>query len=151
MNKPKVDALSADKATLADDIDNSIDKNFIASMSAAMEINSKVKKLEEMRTTQRRNPKELKLILETKYEGCYEKSLIQKLEGQIKEANRKKQEMRQNNSKPEMKSRESILRSELFLVQVLNLKLRSLQAIFKINLSDLSDEELTKRKNDLPK
>ena len=51
MNKPKVDALSADKATLADDIDNSIDKNFIASMSAAMEINSKVKKLEEMRTT----------------------------------------------------------------------------------------------------
>ena len=59
--------------------------------------------------------------------------------------------MRQNNSKPEMKSRESILRSELFLVQVLKLKLRSLQAIFKINLSDLSDEELTKRKNDLPK
>ena len=81
MNKAKVDALSADKATLADDIDNSIDENFIASMSTAMEINSKVEKPEEMRTKCRRNPKELKLILETKYEECYEKSLIQKLEG----------------------------------------------------------------------
>ena len=50
-----------------------------------------------------------------------------------------------------MKLRGSILRSEQFLVQVLKLKLRSLQAIFKINLFDLSDEELAKRKNDLPK
>ena len=62
MSQEKIDALSIEESTIADDISDFIDENQVENMLDASEIYNKIRKLEELRTGYRRKHKESKIL-----------------------------------------------------------------------------------------
>ena len=75
MSQEKIDALSIEESRISDDTSDFIDENQVEDMVDASEIDSKISKLEELRTGYRRKHKELKILDGISYEDLYGKSV----------------------------------------------------------------------------
>ena len=80
IKQEKIHALSIEESTVADDISDLINENQVEDMLDASENDSKIRKLEELKTGYRSKDKELKILCGTSYECLYgenaEKTLI---------------------------------------------------------------------------
>ena len=75
MSQEKIEALSIEESTIADNISDFIDVTQVKDMLHASEIDNKIIKLEELRTGYRRKHKELKILHGIWYEDLYGKSV----------------------------------------------------------------------------
>ena len=73
MAKEKIDALAIDESAIADDIADYIDENEVEDATSISEIEGKINKIEQLRTSYRKKHKKLKLMLGSKYGEVYEK------------------------------------------------------------------------------
>ena len=106
MEKEKIDALAIDESTIADDIADYIDENEFEDATSISEIEGKISKKEQLRTSYRKKHKELKLMLGLKHGEVYEKDHDKKLSSVkefIKKANHFKKEMTEHKSKVDIK------------------------------------------------
>ena len=71
MDKKKVDAIRVGLSTIADDIEDFIDENEIDEISTTSEVDYKVSKIEELRTSYRKLYNELEYFSEASYEELY--------------------------------------------------------------------------------
>ena len=106
MEKEKIDALAVDESTIAEDIADYIDENEVEDATSISEIEGKINKIEQLRTSYRKKHKELKLMLGSKYGEVYEEDYDRKLSSvkeYIKKANHFKKEMIEHKSKADIK------------------------------------------------
>ena len=75
MPQEKIDALSIEESTIADDITDFIDENQVEDMLDASEIDNKISKFKELRPGYRRKHKEFKILSGISYEDLYGKSV----------------------------------------------------------------------------
>ena len=154
MEKEKIDALAIDESTIADDIADYIDENEVEDATSISEIEGKINKIEQLRTSYRKKHKELKLMLGSKYGEVYEKDHDKKLSSvkeYIKKANHFKKEMIEHKSKADIKLEASKIRSKVFLFEEVETTIKSLYGKFSANIIDMNDDEISDRKNELPK
>ena len=78
MSHEQIDALSIEELTIPDDISDFIDENQVEDMLDASETDSKISKLEEFRTSYRRNHNELKILSGISYENLYGKKMLRR-------------------------------------------------------------------------
>ena len=150
MEKEKIDALPIDESTIAD----YIDENEVGDVSSVAEIEGKINKIEELRTAYRRKHKQLKLLLGSKYGEVYDEDYDRKVSSvkeYIKNANHFKKEMIERKSKSEIKLEASKIRSRVFLFEEVENTIKNLYGKFSANINDINDEEVSVRKNELPK
>ena len=151
MSQEKIDALSTEESTIADDISDFIDENEVEYRLDASEIDNKISKLEELRTGYRRKHKELKILSGISYEDLYGKS-VKKTLMLVKEyfrgANSFKKELAEKKSLVDLKTQES-KRSELFLEDVVRSTIRSLHSVFTTDVKKLTDDEVVDRRSNL--
>ena len=154
MEKEKIDALAIDESTIADDIADYIDENEVEDATSISEIEGKINKIEQLRTSYRKKHKELKLMLGSKYGEVYEKDHDKKLSSvkeYIKKANHFKKEMVEHKSKADIKLEASKIRSKVFLFEEVEATIKSLYGKFTVNITDMNDDEISDRKNEFPK
>ena len=140
MEKEKIDALAIDESTIADDIGDYIDKNEVEDATSISEIEGKINKIEQLRTSYRKKHKELKLMLGSKYGEVYEKDHDKKLSSvkeYIKKANHFKKEMIEHNSKADIKLEASKIRSKVFLFEEVETTIKSLYGKFSAIINDI--------------
>ena len=75
MEKEKIDALAIDESTIADNIADYIDENEVEDATSISEIEGKINKIEQLRTSYRKKHKELKLMYGEVYEKDHDKKL----------------------------------------------------------------------------
>ena len=68
MDKQRVDVISVEISTIADDIEDFIDENEIDENSTKSEVDCKISKLEELKKGYRKILNELKILSEASYE-----------------------------------------------------------------------------------
>ena len=73
MDKQRIDAIRVELSTIADDIEDFIDENEIDENSATSEVDCKISKIEELRTSYRKLLNEVKILSEASYEELYER------------------------------------------------------------------------------
>ena len=152
--KEKIDALTIDESTIAEDIEDYIDENEVDVSTCIAEIDVKINKMEEFRTSYRKKHKELKLILGSKYEDLYSGNYDRKLSSvkeYIKRANHFKKEMIERKSNADSKIQASKVRSKTFLYEETEKTIRDLNGKFNVSFENMNDEEVANRKGDLPK
>ena len=71
MDKQKIDAIRVGLSTIADDIEDFIDENEIDEISTTSEVDYKVSKIVELRTSYRKLYNELEIFSEASYEELY--------------------------------------------------------------------------------
>ena len=145
MEKEKIDALAIDESTIADDIADYIDENEVEDATSISEIEGKINKIEQLRTSYRKKHKELKLMLGSKYGEVYEKDHDKKLSSvkeYIKKANHFKKEMIEHKSKADIKLEASKIRSKVFLFEEVETTIKSLYGKFSANIIDMNDDEI---------
>ena len=152
--KEKIDALTIDESTIAEDIEDYIDENEVDVSTCIAEIDVKINKMEEFRTSYRKKHKELKLILGSKYEDLYSGNYDRKLSSvkeYIKRVNHFKKEMIERKSNADSKIQASKVRSKTFLYEETEKTIRDLNGKFNVSFENMNDEEVANRKGDLPK
>ena len=70
MEKQKTDSLKIDESTVAEDVDDFIDENEIDQSSTLEEIDTKINRMQQLRTSYR-HLHELKTLLKERYGGEY--------------------------------------------------------------------------------
>ena len=154
MEKQKIDSLKVDESTLAEDVDDFIDENEIDQSSTLEEIDVKINRMEQLRTSYRRLHNELKTLLQESYGDQYGSSYeckLQMIKSFIKNANAVKKDKSEMKSKADVKQKSSKLRSDIFLAQEVKTSMTHLKEVFGVDLDEMNDGEITSRKNDLPK
>ena len=154
MEKEKIDALAVDESTIAEDIADYIDENEVEDATSISEIEGKINKIEQLRTSYRKKHKELKLMLGSKYGEVYEEDYDRKLSSvkeYIKKANHFKKEIIEHKSKADMKLEAPKIRSKVFLFEEVETTIKSLYGKFSANIIDMNHDEISDRKNELPK
>ena len=71
MGKQKADALVTDESIIGEDIDDYIDQNDVENILSREEVDSKLQRIEELRTASRIKHNELKMLLCPNYEESY--------------------------------------------------------------------------------
>ena len=69
MDKQRIDAIRVELSTIADDIEDFIDENEIDENSTTSEVDCKITKIEELRTSYRKLHNELNILSEASYEN----------------------------------------------------------------------------------
>ena len=108
MVKQRIDSLKVGEFSLAKDIANYIDENDLGNSVTIKEIDSKISRVEQLRTSYRRLHNELKITLQDRYaeeskEG-HEKKL-QTMKNYIKNVQPLKKDMSERRSKADMKQK----------------------------------------------
>ena len=146
--------MAIDESTIADHIADYIDENEVEDATSISEIEGKINKIEQLRTSYRKKHKELKLMLGSKYGEVYEKDHDKKLSSvkeYIKKANHFKKEMVEHKSKANIQLEASKIRSKVFLFEEVEATIKSLYGKFSVNITDMNGGEISDRKNELPK
>ena len=119
------------------------------------EINAKVNKMEQLRSSYRRLHIELKTLLQESYGDQYISAYeckLQMMKSYIKNANAVKKEMSEIKSKADVKQKATKLRSDIFLAQEFKTSITHFEEVFGVeNIDELNDDEISKKKNDLSK
>ena len=137
MEKEKIDALAVDESTIAEDIADYIDENEVEDATNISEIEGKINKREQVRTSYRKKHKELKLISGSKYGEMYEEDYDKKLSSfkeYIKKANHFKKEMTEHKSKADIKLETPKIRSKIFLFDEVETAIKSVYVKFSANI-----------------
>ena len=137
MEKEKIDDLAIDESTIADDIADYIDENEVEDATSISEIEGKINKIEQLRTSYRKKHNKLKLMLGSKYGEVYEKDHDKKLSSvkeYIKKANHFKKEMIEHKPKADIKLEASKIRSKVFLFEEVEATIKSLNGKFSVNI-----------------
>ena len=153
MDKQRIDAIRVELSIIADDIEYFIDENEIDENSTS-EVDCKISKIEELRTSYRKLHNELKILSEASYEELYERDKERQLslmKDYIKKGNNLKKYAAAKKSEADIKVNISKARSEMFLVQEVKTSISYLQEIFKVDVSNINDDEIKSRKDDMPK
>ena len=155
MEKQKIDSLKVDESTISGDAADFIDENEVDESCTVEEIDVKISKVEQLRTSYRCIHNELKILLQerygTEYGSAYENK-IQMMKCYIKNVNAVKKEMSEKRSKADIKQKASKLRSDIFMVQEVKTSMTYLEEVFGVDIDDnMNDDEITSRKSDLPK
>ena len=153
MDKQRIDAIRVELSIIADDIEYFIDENEIDENSTS-EVDCKISKIEELRTSYRKLHNELKILSEASYEELYERDKERQLslmKDYIKKGNNLKKYAAAKKSEADIKVNISKARSEMFLVQEVKTSISYLQEIFKVDVSNISDDEIKSRKDDMSK
>ena len=146
--------MGIDESTIADDIADYIDENEFEDATSISEIEGKISKKEQLRTSYRKKHKELKLMLGPKYGEVYKKDHDKKLSSvkeYIKKANHLKKEIIKHKSKADIRLEASTIRSKVFLFEEVETTNKSLYGKFSVNITDMNDDEISDRKIELPK
>ena len=154
MDKQRIDAIRVELSTIADDIEDFIDENEIDENSATAEVDCKISKIEELRTSYRKLHNELKILSEASYEELYGRDKERQLslmKDYIKKGNNLKKYAAAKKSEADIKVNISKARSEMFLVQEVKTSISYLQEIFKVDISNINDDEIKSRKDDMSK
>ena len=120
MEKQRIDSLKVDEFTLAEDIADYIDENDVGNSNAMEDTDSKISRVEQLRTSYSRLNSELKISLQDRYAEGYKKGFekqLQIMNNYIKNVQSSKKDMSERRSKADIKQKASKLRSELFLCQ----------------------------------
>ena len=153
MPQEKIDASSIEASTLPGDLSDFIDENQKEDMLDASEIDSKISKLEELRTVYRRKHKELKILSGISNEDLYGKN-VEKTLMLVKEyitgANSFKKKLAEKKSLADRKAQESQRKSELFLEEEIRSTIRSLHDVFTTDVKKLTDDEVADREVNSP-
>ena len=72
MEKPRIDSLKVGEFNLAEDIADHIDENDVGDSSTVEEVDSKMRRVEQLRTSCRRLHNELKITIQNRYSEEYE-------------------------------------------------------------------------------
>ena len=153
MDKQKGDALVIDKATIGEDVGDSIDENNVENVLSLQEVDKKIQRIEELRTAYRRNPNELKMLLDSDYAEDAEdgKKRLTSVENYIMKTNMVKRDKSEGKLIPDTKINASKKRSKELLVQEIVTTMRNFQSTFKVYVKHLCDNEVKKRKSGLLK
>ena len=154
MDKQMIDAVRVELSTIADVIEDFIDENEIDENSTTWEVDSKISKSEELRTGYRKLHYELKILSEASYEELYgtdKERQLSLMKDYIKKGNDLKKYAAAKKSEADIKVNISKARSEMFLVQEVKTSISYLQEIFKVDVSNINDDEIKSRKDDMPK
>ena len=149
-----MDKQRVELSTFADDIEDFIDENEIDENSATAEVDCKISKIEELRTSYRKLHNELKILSEASYEELYERDKERQLslmKDYIKKGNNLKKYAAAKKSEADIKVNISKARSEMFLVQEVKTSISYLQEIFKVDISNINDGKIKSRKDDMSK
>ena len=152
MSQEKINALTIEESTIADDISDFTDENQVEAMLDASEIDNKISKLEELRTGYRRKHKELKILSGISYEDLYGKSVEKTLmlvKEYIRGANSFKKELAEKKSLVDLKTVESKRGSELFLEDEVRSAIKSLHSVFTTDLKKLTDDKVVDQRSNL--
>ena len=140
-----------DQQVISEDIADYIEENPLEDMSAG-EIDEKITRIEQMRTSYRTKHAALKLLMEKEYENNFAKEYQARL-GSIKtyilEAKKIKKMMNQNQVIEEKSKEESKKISGKFLIREIRKIMASLEVEFVVDLSESCDEELLKKKKEV--
>ena len=68
MEKPRIDSLKVGEFNLAEDIADHIDENDVGDSSTVEEVDSKMRRVEQLRTSCRRLHNELKITVQDRYD-----------------------------------------------------------------------------------
>ena len=152
MEKQKIDSLKVDESTISGDAADFIDENEVDESCTVEQIDVKISKVEQLRTSYRQVHNELKILLQerygTEYGSTYEDK-IQMMKSYIKNANAVKKEMSEKRSKADIKQKASKLRSNIFMVQEVKTSMTYLEEVFGVDIDDnMNDDE---NDDDLPK
>ena len=152
MEKQKIDSLKVDESTISGDAADFIDENEVDESCTVEQIDVKISKVEQLRTSYRQVHNELKILLQerygTEYGSTYEDK-IQMMKSYIKNANVVKKEMSEKRSKADIKQKASKLRSNIFMVQEVKTSMTYLEEVFGVDIDDnMNDDE---NDDDLPK
>ena len=154
IDKQRIDAIRVELTTIADDIEVFIDENEIDKDSTTSDVDCKISEIEELRTIHRKLHKELKILSEASYEELYgreKERQLTSMKDYIKKGNNLKKYAGAKKSGADIKVNISKARSEMFLVQEVKTSISSLQAMFKVDISKINDDEIQIRKDDMSK
>ena len=154
LDKQRIDAMRVELLIIADDIEDFIDENEVDENSTTTEVDCKISKIEEVRTSYRNLQNELKILSEASYEELYGRDKERQLslmKDYIKKGNNLKKYAAAKKSEADIKVNISKARSEMFLVQEVKTSISYLQEIFKVDVSNINDDEIKSRKDDMPK
>ena len=71
LDKQRIDAIRVELSTIVDDVEDFIDENEIDENSTTSEVDYKITKIEELRTSYRKLHNDLKILSEASYEELY--------------------------------------------------------------------------------
>ena len=119
-DKQRIDAIRVELSTIADDVEDFIDENEIDENSTTLEVNYKINKIEELKTSYRKLRNELKILSEASYEELYgrdKERQLSSMKDYIKKGNNLKKYVPAKKSETDIKGNVSKARTEMFLVQ----------------------------------
>ena len=154
LDKQRIDTMRVELLIIADDIEDFIDENEVDENSTTTEVDCKISKIEEVRTSYRNLQNELKILSEASYEELYGRDKERQLslmKDYIKKGNNLKKYAAAKKSEADIKVNISKARSEMFLVQEVKTSISYLQEIFKVDVSNINDAEIKSRKDDMSK
>ena len=133
LDKQRIDAMTVELLIIADDIEDFIDENEVDENSTTTEVDCKISKIEEVRTSYRNLQNELKILSEASYEELYgrdKERQLSSIKDYIKKGNNLKKYAALKESEADIKVNISKERSEMFLVQEVKTSISYLEEIF---------------------
>ena len=154
MIKERIDAIRVELSAVADDTEDFIDENKIDENSTTWEIDCKIIKIEEVRTSYRKLHNELKILPEASYEELYgrdNEGQLLLMKDYIKKRNNLKKSAAPKKWEADIKVNKSEARSKMFLVQQARTSISYLEEIFRVDAYSLIDDAIKNRKDYMSK
>ena len=142
--------IQIEESILSDEIGDFIDENVIADISNTDELNSKLSKMEELRSKFRRIHKEMNLN-DDNYDQKYGKEYAVKMNDikiYIKEINNKKKSLSMINDETKRKDAERKNKVMIFQMEDLNQQMEELEQVYEGDLQKEDDKRLKVRRNE---
>ena len=150
LNDNKMDNLIIEIETISDDINDFLEENFIYEGMVVDEMDSVIERINELRTMFRRKHKELKPICE-EYDTTYGNDFNEQL-NKIKEFILKCNEIRHKSRVQDHVKLQVLQENEYkqvkFILQDVSRCMDEVEREVKINVQELEDDEITRRKQD---
>ena len=150
LDKQRIDAMTVELLIIADDIEDFIDENEVDENSTTTEVDCKISKIEELRTSHRNLQNEWKILSETSYEELYgrdKERQLSSMKDYIKKGNNLKKYAALKESEADIKVNILKGRSEMFLVQEVKTSISYLEEIFWVIISNVNDYKIKSRKD----
>ena len=149
LDKQRIDAIRVELSTIVDDVEDFIDENEIDENSTTSEVDYKINKTEELRTSYRKLHNELKILAEASYEELYgrdKERQLSSMKDYFKKGNNLGKYAPAKKSEAEcIKVNVSKARTEMFLVQKVKTSISYLEEIFKVGISNINDDDCKSR------
>ena len=143
MDKQIIDAIRVELSTIAGDIEDFFDENEIDENSTTSEVDYKISKIEELRTSYKKLHNELKISSEASYEELYgrdKERQLSSMKNYIKKGNNLKKCASAKKSEADIKVNVTKAITEMLLVQEVKTSISYLEELFKVDISNINDD-----------